>query len=167
MIKSLKAAFLVALSMLVWPLGAQAYEYETLFSKGAWSARVELWPDGDLSCAMTTVQDRARLDITRYQGVNGIQIWMEFLGIPKSGEDRIDVILQVDRRAPWTLYDASIDGPNIIFHMRDTPDADRLLVELMQGKRLYLIEQGDVYHSWSLSGSFAAMAATADCVQKL
>jgi hypothetical protein len=164
--KTMMGLYIAVLGVIALAPMARAYEYETLYAKGAWSARVELWPDGDISCAMTTVQDGARLDLTRYRNQTGLQVYMFFPNV-RAGNYRANLDIEVDSRGLWTLYDAEVSGSAVHYHIPYNSNGMSLLREIALGQRLWLYDGSRVYHTWSLFGSAAALAALADCVDKL
>lgn len=90
---------------------------------------------------------------------------MQFFDGSDAGVDipYVDVFLKVDNRTAWAI-DGEIWDSHLYIHLIDK----RLLVQIMEGRKLYLYDgEGDLLYSYSLRGSKAAMYALAECARKL
>lgn len=172
MIKTLKSmttlylALLALVGLIMAPLKAQAYEYETLHSQGAWSAIVEMWPSGQLSCAMVSNQGGVRLDFTKYQWSQGLEVFIQFDGANLRSYVT-DLEMRVDQEKPWMLLDAEVEGNHVSHLIGPRDGGSAFITEIAFGNLLVMSENGKQIHSWNLSGSGASLMAFIKCVEHL
>jgi hypothetical protein len=158
--------FGLALPFTAVPAIAEATS-ETLFRRGAWEVRFVQFDDGTVSC-LAQVTD----------GADSFSIWAD----PESavrlqfysdawdfGEGQTaNLVVQIDRRAPWTLTNAELYLQSVLFDIPSGDDGTQFLTEVMRGNNLSLkAEDGDHVQSYSLSGSSASISALIDCVDAL
>ena len=79
-------------------------------------------------------------------------------------EGTADLMIQIDRRSPWTLNEADLYENSVLFTLGDDDAAYGFINEIARGSRLYLMDDGgDGVKDYSLAGSSASIAALGEC----
>lgn len=140
---------------------------EVIYSHKAWEVLVIGYDDGSVVCSAQVSNGAQSFsiyadahDLVRLQFYD--ESW-EF-----GEEDYADLIVQIDRRAEWTLSDTYLHLQSALFDIGDAKAGARFIDEVMRGNVLRLSNSDhEPVESYSLAGSHAAIDALIDCVDVL
>lgn len=147
---------------------AAAFEWETLFEKGAWRVDLNILDDGALQCESFTGDGETILSILTWDdGEVGLRLRNEAWRFGSEGEEaRYEI--RIDRLAPWSIAAAKI-GDVVLTIFPDDGDApERFLREVYRGDVLVArSEAGREIARFSLAGSAAALIAHSECADRI
>ncbi|MCP5073628.1 MAG: hypothetical protein GY947_10095 [Rhodobacteraceae bacterium] len=145
---------------------AAELDSRVLFTHKRWEVRVVAFEDGGISCVAQVSAPGTSFSIW----ANGadpakLQFFSENWDL---GDDRADVVVQVDRRTRWDLYDAQLHKNSVLFNLPNDKDGTKFINEVMRGRNVVLSSaSGTRVGIWSLSGSSASVRALIECVDLL
>ncbi len=154
-------ALLAAMSA---PVAAQ--QSETVFARGAWIVNIVKFDDASLACSAEVTQGQDTFAIWSFQdGYTQLQFFSpnwQFDG------GTANLVVQVDRRAEWTLNNAELTQNSVLFGLENDDAAVDFLVEVARGNSIYVRNaQGQSVISFTLAGSRASMDVLAQCEEAL
>lgn len=158
---SFRFGFVLSLGLLVGPVAAQ--ESELLFSNQAWKVEVTQFEDGTKACKGEVVAEGESFSIWALQaGGVRLQFFSEQWDF---GEGQTaDLVVEIDRRGPWSLMDAELYLNSILFDLPDGAGSAGFIREVSNGSTIYLrAADGEDMRSYPLAGSSAAIDALIDC----
>lgn len=145
---------------------AGATESRTLFKHKRWEVRVVAFDDGALKCVAQVNANRSSFAIWA-DGKKPARLQF-FDKKWNLGQTNADVIVRVDRRPKWDLYNARLNQNSVLFDLPNDTDGRRFVNEVRRGRVIYLgNNKGREVGRWSLAGSSAAVGALIDCVDLL
>ncbi len=158
------ARFVAVLVALAPPVAAQ--QSETVFARGAWIVQIVKFDDGTLACSAEVTQGNDSFAIWSFQdGYTQLQFYSpdwQFDG------GTADLVVQIDRRAEWTLNDADLNQNSVLFGLQGDDAAVDFLIEVAQGHTIHVRnQQGEDVISYTLSGSRASMDVLVECEEAI
>lgn len=147
------------------PLRAEPYS-EVLFSHKHWQVSGVVFEDKSMACKAEVSSPGDSFSLWFFQdGVLRLQFYSTQW---KFDGGTADLVLQIDRRSPWTLNGANLYENSVLFDLPAGDDTGRFLVEIAQGNKLFLRSASNEDVMWySLSGSRASMDAMIACAEAL
>jgi hypothetical protein len=141
---------------------AVAQDSEIVFQRGAWLVEVVRFDDGALACSARVTEQQDTFAIWVFQdGYTQLQLYSPDW---QFGESTANLVVQVDRRAEWTLNNAQLTQNSVLFNLTDEQAAVDLLVEIARGNRFKVRNaQGQDVIDFTLAGSSASMQVLGDC----
>lgn len=120
--------------------------------------------DGSFACLAEVDAVSESFSIWIYQDATArLQFYSTAWEFGDSG-DTADLVVQIDRRTPWTLNSADLYQNSVLFDLPDSDAGVRFLLEVARGNVLYLRSaSGEDVQSYSLAGSRASMDALIEC----
>lgn len=160
------AAVAIALSTLA-PLGAMAEtQSQTVFEHKHWTVDAVAFDDGTLGCVAQVSIPGESFSIWV---LDDQSVKLQFFSDEWSfDEGTADLMLQIDRREPWTLTEADLYQNSVLFTIPDSNAGARLVREVKAGNRLMLMDSdGAGVKDYSLAGSSASIDALSICADEL
>lgn len=146
---------------------AEAGSSRTLYRHKAWEVRAVAFDSGRLSCVATVTKPSGDAFSIWADGINPVNLHF-FSPRWNYRPSRTDVVLRIDRRKPWNLNNANLQGEGIFFYLGSDNASLRLMREIMGGRRLYLHDRyGDLVRSYTLAGSKASILKLIQCTKAL
>lgn len=144
----------------------EAAESRTLFTHKRWEVRVVAFDDGKLKCVAQVNANNSSFAIwADGQAPARLQFFDKRWNL---GQTNADIVVRVDRRPKWDLFNARLNQNSVLFDLPNDTDGRRFVNEVRRGRVIYLgNNQGREVGRWSLSGSSAAVGALIDCVDLL
>ncbi|MCU0801835.1 MAG: hypothetical protein MUD11_08665 [Rhodobacteraceae bacterium] len=141
---------------------ASAQDSEIVFQRGAWLVEIVRFDDGELACSARVTEREDTFAIWVFQdGYTQLQLYSPDW---QFGETSANLVVQIDRRAEWTLNNAQLTQNSVLFNLTDEDDAVDLLVEIARGNTFKVRnEQGQAVIDFTLAGSSASMQTLGDC----
>lgn len=135
-----------------------------LYSHKHWEVEYVQFDDGTTACLAEVDAGTDSFTVWLYQDASfRLQFYSTEWQFGEAG-DTADLIVRIDRRAPWDLTNADLYKNSVLFNLPDNDTGVRFLVEVAQGNTLYLnTASGEGVKSYSLAGSKASMQAMLDC----
>jgi hypothetical protein len=160
----LRRSLLAFVAALASPAVAQ--QSETVFARGAWIVNIVKFEDGELACSAEVTQGRDTFAIWSFaDGYTQLQFFSpdwQFEG------GTANLVVQVDRRAEWTLNNAELTQNSVLFGLENDDAAVDFLIEVARGNTIYVRNaQGESVISYTLAGSRASMDVLAQCEEAL
>jgi hypothetical protein len=157
-------ASIALLAALASPVSAQ--QSETVFARGAWIVNIVKFDNGDLACSAEVTQGSDTFAIWSFaDGYTQLQFYSpnwQFDG------GTANLVVQVDRRAEWTLNNAELTQNSVLFGLDNDRAAVDFLIEVARGNNIYVRNaQGKTVISYTLAGSRASMDVLAQCEEAL
>ena len=150
-------------ALMLSPLAARAEaQSEVVFSHKHWTVEAVAFDDGSFGCVaqVSAPGDSFSLWVLQDQTVK-LQFYSDDW---QFDEGAADLMIQIDRRSPWTLNDADLYENSVLFTLGDDDAAYGFIKEIARGSRLYLMDDGgDGVKDYSLAGSSASISALAEC----
>lgn len=148
------------------PLAALAEaSSEVVFSHKRWEVRYVAFDDGTEACVAQVTQGSDSFSVWAQQDETlQLQFYSEAWDF---GEGQTaDLIVQIDRRAGWSLSNAELYLQSVLFVLPGDEDGWRFLREVMAGNTLHLQnDRGEGVMDYSLSGSSASIGALVTCYE--
>jgi hypothetical protein len=146
---------------------ALAQQSEVVFIRRAWEVRIVRFDDGSAACVAQVSQPGDSFSIWA-DAVNPVRLQFYSTAWSFGEGDTADLVVQIDRRAPWNLTNANLYLNSVLFNLPDNATGTRFLREVMRGNVLYLRnDRGQPVQSYTLAGSSASIQALIDCVSVL
>jgi hypothetical protein len=140
---------------------------ELLFSHKAWEVRVVAFDDGTLSCVAQVSDGTDSFSIWN-DGVSSVRLQFYSDAWDFGEGETADLVVQIDRRAPWTLTNAELYLQSVLFDIPGDDKGAEFVAEVMRGNTLALSnDTGEHVMSYSLAGSSASVSALIECVNAL
>ncbi len=159
------ATGLVAAALAVSAVAAG--ESRTLYRHKAWEVRAVAFDNGRLSCVATVTKPSGDAFSVWSDGITPVNLHF-FSPRWNFRPGNTDIVIRIDRRKPWTLNDANLQGEGIFFYLGPGNSSLRLMQEIMAGNRLRLFDnQGGLVRSYSLAGSKASIRKLIECTNAL
>jgi hypothetical protein len=160
----LRIAPFVLFAALASPVVAQ--QSEVVFARGAWTVQIVKFENGDIACSAEVTQGRDTFAIWSFaDGYTQLQFYSpnwQFDG------GTANLVVQVDRRAEWTLNNAELTQNSVLFGLENDDAAVDFLIEVARGSNIYVRNaQGQSVISYTLAGSRASMDVLAQCEEAL
>lgn len=168
MLRRLIALFVLLLVALppLPALAQQEGDSRIIYQRKAWQVRVVSFADASVSCAAQVDKPGSSFAIWA-DGINPIQLQF-YSAAWQLGEGSSDVVVRIDRRAPWNLYNAELYQQSVLFRLPNDDDGYRFLREVMRGNAIALSnDRGLVVDQWTLAGSSASINALTQCVDMI
>lgn len=142
---------------------AVAQQSEVLFSHKHWQVEVVGWDDGSLGCVAQVTAPGESFSIWTFPD-NSVQLQFYSTAWEFGEGDTADLVVQIDRRAPWNLTNAELYKNSVLFNLPDSQTGINFVVEVARGNRLFLrADDGSDVQNYSLSGSRASIDALVEC----
>ncbi len=139
----------------------------TLFQRRAWEVQVVRFDDGSIACVARVTRPGVTFSVWADAG-NPVKLQFYSTAWSLGEGETADLIVQIDRRAPWTLTNAELYKSSVLFNLPDDSTGTQFLLEVMQGNALYLRnDRNQPVESYTLAGSSASILALIDCVDGL
>lgn len=155
------------LGLVLWPVSASAQnDSRVIYQRGAWMVRVVTFDDASLSCVAQVDKPGSSFAIW----ANGrTPFRLQFYSSAwQLGSKKADIVVRIDRRAPWNLYNATLNINSVLFDLPNDNDGYRFLREVMRGGVIYLSNnRGVQVDQWTLSGSSASIQSLTDCIEMI
>ena len=137
-----------------------------VFSQKAWQVELVNFDDGSMACVSRVSRPRGLFSIWVFEdGSVRLQFFSEEWQFEES---TANLEIQIDRRGPWTLTNADLFQNSVLFDLPDSRDGVRFMVEVAEGKTLFLRdEDGEDVRRFPLAGSKASMQAMVECGQTI
>jgi hypothetical protein len=160
-----RIAALTLCAFLASPVAAQ--QSETVFARGAWTVQIVKFDNGDLACSAEVTQGEDTFAIWAFSdGYTQLQFYSPAWQFTDG--DTANLVVQIDRRAEWTLNNADLTQNSVLFGLENDDAALDFLVEVAQGRTIYVRNaQGQSVISYTLQGSRASMDVLAQCEEAL
>lgn len=135
-----------------------------LYQHKHWEVEYVQFDDGTTACLAEVDAGTDSFTVWLYQDASfRLQFYSTEWQFGEAG-DTADLIVRIDRRAPWDLTNADLYKNSVLFNLPDNDTGVRFLVEVAQGNTLYLnTASGEGVKSYSLAGSKASMQAMLEC----
>ncbi len=135
---------------------------EKLFSHKQWEVLVAAYDDGTFSCIARVQKPGSAFALWESPGgPTQVQFWNRDWDFTPATED---IVVQIDRRAPWDLSNASLEGQSVWFDLPGDAPSRRFVNEIRRGNRVALKSSSNRHvDSCSLAGSNAAIDALIAC----
>lgn len=143
-----------------------ATDSRTLYRHKQWEVRVVAFDNAKLSCVAQVNRTNSSFAIwADGQNPARLQFYDRTWNL---GQTNADVIVRVDRRPKWDLYNARLNKQSVLFDLPNDTDGRRFVNEVRRGSVIYLgNNRGNEVGRWSLSGSSAAVGKLIECVDLL
>jgi hypothetical protein len=121
------------------------------------------WDDGSIGCVAEVSAPGESFSIwTLQDGAVSLQFYSTAWTFTDG--DTADLVVQIDRRAPWNLNGAELSQNSVYFNIPGSDDGINFISEIARGNRLYLRSaDGSDVQDYSLSGSSASINALLEC----
>ena len=148
------------------PVAAQI-QSRTLFQQRAWEVQVVGFDDGSVSCVAQVSRPGETFSV--WAGTAGpVKLQFYSTGWDFGTGDTANLVVQIDRRAPWNLTNAELYLQSVLFNLPDNDTGTRFVLEVMRGNTLYLRDNRNRgVRQYTLAGSSASIQALIDCVDGL
>lgn len=137
---------------------------EVLFRHKNWMVEGVTYDDGTIACIAEVSDPTDNFSIWVYPDKT---ISLQFFSTAwdfGTEDSSADLQVQIDRRAYWSLTNATLHSSSVWFDLPDSDDSVNFLTEVAHGNRLYLRNSdGSDVMDYTLSGSSASMSALIDC----
>ncbi|MFN3644293.1 MAG: hypothetical protein ACK4TB_15375 [Gemmobacter sp.] len=146
---------------------AAEIQSRTLFQHRAWEVQVVRFEDGAVSCVAQVARPGVTFSVWA-DNRSPVKLQFYSRAWDFGTGDTANLVIQIDRRAPWNLTNAELYLQSVLFNLPDDNTGTRFLLEVMRGNVLYLRNQrGQPVESYTLSGSAASIQALINCVDGL
>jgi len=156
-------ALWVGVALIAGAAGAETTS-ERVYSYKHWDVEIVGYDDGTVACTAKVDAVTESFSIWTYPDQT---LRLQFYSTAwdfGDGGDTANLLVQIDRRTPWTLTDADLYQNSVLFNLPGSEDGWRFLTEIAAGNVLYLrSEAGEDVQSYSLAGSRASMSALGEC----
>lgn len=137
---------------------------EVLFRHKNWMVEGVTYDDGTIACIAEVSDPSDNFSIWVYPDKT---ISLQFFSTAwdfGTEDSSADLQVQIDRRAYWSLTNATLHSSSVWFDLPDSDDSVNFLTEVAHGNRLYLRNSdGSDVMDYTLAGSSASMSALIDC----
>lgn len=148
------------------PLAAQI-QSRTVFQQRAWEVQVVRFDDGSVSCVAQVSRPGETFSVWA-SGSGPVRLQFYSTAWDFGRGDTANLIVQIDRRAPWNLTNAELYLQSVLFNLPDNDTGTRFVLEVMRGNVLYLRDSRNRgVREYTLAGSSASIQALIDCVDGL
>lgn len=156
----LGAAVLIAAAQTA---GAET-QSQILFQYKHWMVEGVIFDDGTVACVAELDDPNDSLSIWTYPDKTiKLQFYSTSWDFGDNGSTA-DLQVQIDWRPIWTLTDADLYMNSVLFTLPGSNDAVEFLMEVANGNKLHLRDNGGNEVVWySLAGSSASMSSMIDC----
>ncbi len=164
---SIRNLVVIGVALLGWgEIAVAQSDSRILFTHKRWEVRVVAFDDGEITC-VAQVSDPGTSFAIWANGSSPARLQF-FSSDWNLGEDKADVVVQVDRRTRWDLFGASLHENSVLFDLPNDRDGNRFIKEVMRGRNVVLSNSdGARVGIWSLAGSSASLRALSECVDLL
>jgi hypothetical protein len=161
----------VALALAGWitgvaPVAAQI-QSRTVFQQRAWEVQVVWFEDGSVFCVAQVSRPGETFSV--WASTSGpVKLQFYSTGWDFGTGDTANLVVQIDRRAPWKLTNAELYLQSVLFNLPDNDTGTRFVLEVMRGNTLYLRDSRNrPVRQYTLAGSSASIQALIVCVDAL
>ena len=142
---------------------ASAQQSEVLFAHKHWQVEIVGWDDGSVGCVAQVSSPGESFSIWTFPD-GAVQLQFYSTAWQFGEGDFADLVVQIDRRTPWTLNGAELYKNSVLFYLPDSCAGVDFIVEVARGNRLYLrAADGSDVQNYSLAGSRASIDALIEC----
>lgn len=162
--------FQMVLVSVLWLFGTMAFgdvkDIQTLFRHKAWEVAFVTFDDDTYACMAQVGNDSQSFLIWAWADDSAR---LQFYDTAwQFDNETADIAIRIDRRALWTLTNASLNQNSVFFDLADEKASLKFIREVMRGNVLNLLSNsGNLIERYSLAGSSASISQLSDCVATL